>query len=418
MKTYAEQMDDLLQVLEISRNLGLNEDLQVLLKQIEQAALKLLGCERVTVFVYEKNTGELYSLVFGRIEKLRVPAESGIVGSCFNSGRLVSVADAYEDPRFNASIDLMTGFKTRNILAAPLFGDKQNVLGVLEVVNKVGDAFDKKDEFLLEVLSAQCGVAIHRHALMEEFAEGKRLQQEVLIAKGIQRSLLPTSPPIIAGYDIAGWNQSAKETGGDFFDFHSLDDGQLIFMLADVSGHGIGPALLAAECWALQRAAFSWERPYQESLTRINQLICRHIPNDRFITAFTGYLSAERNILSFLSAGHGPVFILRVAESRIETLPIASLPLGIMADHRYEQWQTIIFNPGDILFAFTDGFFEWEDRSGNCFGTDRICGKVLQHAELSASAIIEHVYLDLLNFAAGTSQQDDLTAIVIKKLPN
>jgi phosphoserine phosphatase len=180
----------------------------------------------------------------------------------------------------------------------------------------------------------------------------------------------------------------------------------------------MGPALLAAECWALQRAVFSWATDYRSSLTLINQLICRHIPSDRFITAFTGCLSVERNTLSFLSAGHGPVFILRVAESRIETLLVTGMPLGILADTSYEQWQTIPFNPGDILIAFTDGFFEWEDRSGNCFGTDRICENVFHHAQLSAATIIECVHRDLLSFAAGTKQQDDLTAVVIKKLPD
>jgi len=416
MKKYTGQLGDLLQILEISRNLALNQDLQSLLKQIEQAARTILNCERATVLVYEKTTGELYSLVFDRIEKLRVPADSGIAGSCFNSGKPVNVADAYRDPRFNNSMDLLTGFKTRNILAAPLFGDKQKVLGVLEVLNKTEGDFEEWDEFLLEALAGQCGVAIHRQILMEEFAQRKRLQQELAIAKSIQRSLLPTSAPSIAGYDIAGWSQSAEETGGDFFDFHQLDDSRLIFMLADVSGHGIGPALLAAECWALQRAAFSWAADYRSTLTQINRLICLHMPSDRFITAFIGLLSGEPNTLNFLSAGHGPVFMLRIEENCIETLPVSDLPLGIMADYLYEQWHTISFNPGDILIAFTDGFFEWEDLSGKSFGTDRICEIVLGHSGLPAAAIIEHVHKDLLGFAAGTKQQDDLTAVVIKKL--
>jgi phosphoserine phosphatase RsbU/P len=129
-----------------------------------------------------------------------------------------------------------------------------------------------------------------------------------------------------------------------------------MLILVDVSGHGVGSALLAAECWALQRAVFSWAADYRSSLTQINQLICRYIPSDRFITAFIGRLSAECNSLSFLSASHGPIYVLRVTESRIETLPVTGMPLGIMADNRYEQWQTTLFNLGDILIAFTDGF--------------------------------------------------------------
>ena len=416
MNNHTGHIADLLQVLEISRTLALNQDLQSLLKQIEQSAVKVLDCERATVFVYEKKSEELYTLVSDRTDILRVPSDSGIVGSCFNNGRLINVVDAYKDPRFNASVDKTTGFKTRNILAAPLFSDDQNVLGVLEVLNKSSGSFEEWDEFLLETFSAQCGVAIHRHVLMEEFAERKRLQQELAIARRIQRSLLPQSAPIIEGFDIAGWSQSAEETGGDFFDFHSLDAYNLMLILADVSGHGIGPALLAAECWALQSAICALAADYRLSLTHINQLICRHIPSDRFITAFMGRLDAKNKTLNFLSAGHGPIFALRVAERRIETLPVAGLPLGIMANNAYDQWESVAFNPGDILLAFTDGFFEWEDRLGNCFGTDRICECVFRYAEMPAAAIIEKVYSHLLSFTEGTRQQDDLTAIVIKKL--
>lgn len=418
MQNRSRQIGDLLQILEIARTLALNYDLQALLKQIEQAAIRVLDCERATVYAYEADTDELYTLVFDRCEKFRVPADSGIVGSCFKSGRLINVTDAYQDPRFNASIDRATGFITRNILAAPLHGARQKAVGVLEVLNKNGGAFGEWDEFLLEALSAQCGVALHRHALMEEYIERSRLQQELSIAKGIQRSLLPVSAPAIAGYDIAGWSQSAEETGGDFFDFHLLDDGRLITVVADVSGHGIGPALIAAECWALQRALLSWGADYHSSLTRINQLISRHIPSDRFITAFTGCLDAGFDSLNFLSAGHGPVLLLRAAENCIETLPVKGLPLGILDGFCYDQWQTVGFNPGDILIAFTDGFFEWQDWSGHAFGADRIGETVRRHAGLPAAAIIERVYREVLNFAAGTAQQDDLTAVVIKKLPD
>ena len=408
-------IDDLLQVLEISRALALNQDLQSLLKRIEQAAVKVLNCERATVFFYEKSSDQLVSLVADRVESLRVPSDSGIVGTCFKSACLINVDDAYKDLRFNRSVDRATGFRTRNILAAPLVGNDHDVLGVLEVLNKSGGAFEAWDKFLLETFSAQCGVAIHRQALMEEFAERKRLQQELVIARRIQRSLLPQSAPVMKGFEIAGWSQSAEETGGDFFDFHSLDAHNLMLILADVSGHGIGPALLAAECWALQRAIFSLASDYRSCLTHINRQVCRHIPSDRFITVFAGCLNAQKNTLNFLSAGHGPVFMLRAARRDIEMLPVSSIPLGIAADHTFDQWESVLFNPGDILIAFTDGFFEWEDSVGNCFGTERICDTVFRYAKLPAAAIIEKVHSQLLGFTGGTRQQDDLTAIVIKK---
>lgn len=411
------QIDDLVKVLEISRHLVLNQDLQALIRQIEQAAVTVLNCERATVFMFDANSNELFSLLLDRPEKIRISSDCGIAGSCFQQGIVVNISDAYKDHRFNESTDLTTGFRTRAILAAPLFGDRQNVLGVLEVLNKRNGTFGKWDEFLLEVLSAQCGIAIHRQALIEEFAERKRLQQELAIAREIQKSLLPEMAPAIPGYDIAGWSQSAEETGGDFFDFHTNSAADLLMILADVSGHGVGPALLAAECSALQRAVFSLIEDYRLSLSHLNHMLCQNIPGDRFITAFVGYLNSSTDAFSFLSAGHGPVFFLRNQEGRIDTLPVAGVPLGIVPNIPYDEWQTVSLNPGDTLVALTDGFFEWGNAQGNSFGANRICQSVLRHKELPSVRIIESIHQDLLNFANGTRQQDDLTAVIIKKLP-
>lgn len=416
MSEQSGQVKDLVAVLEISRSLVLHQDLQTLVGQIEQAAVAIMRCERATVFVFDEIAGELYSLWRDRSEKIRVPAASGIAGCCFTTGAVLNVPDAYRDERFNKKIDKQTGFKTRTILAAPLFGDRGNVLGVLEVLNKSGGAFGKWDEFLLDILSAQCGIAIHRQTLMEDIAERKRLQHELAIAREIQKSLLPKSMPEITGYDIAGWSQSAEETGGDFYDFHINVAGDLLTILADVSGHGVGPALLAAECCALQRAVFTLVGDYRSSLNQLNQMLCRHIPSDRFITAFAAYLSTGEHKLSFLSAGHGPVFVLRTGENRIDTLPVASLPLGIMADADFDQWQTLPFNTGDILAVFTDGFFEGQDLAGNNFGADRIAATLFHHAGLPAAELIDRVYRDLSAFTAGTRQQDDLTAVIVKRL--
>lgn len=417
MTSCSAQIDDLVKILEISRHLVLNQDLQALIRQIEQAAVTVLNCERATVFMYDENADELFSLLLDRPEKIRIPSNCGIAGICFRQGVIVNVPDAYQDPRFNRLIDRATGFRTRAILAAPLFGDQQKVLGVLEVLNKQFGTFEKGDEFLLEVLSAQCGVAIHRQTLIEEFAERKRLQQELAIARDIQKSLLPASAPAIPGYDIAGWSQSAEETGGDFFDFHVKSSANLLMILADVSGHGVGSALLAAECSALHRAIFLLIEDYRLSLSHLNSMLCRNIPGDRFITAFAGYLNARTHEFSFLSAGHGPVFLLRNQQGRIDTLPVASVPLGIMPNAGYDDWQALSLNPGDTLVALTDGFFEWEDSSGHCYGPERVCQSILRHAGLPAARMIENIHRDLLNFIKGTRQQDDLTAVVIKKLP-
>lgn len=409
-------ISDLFKVLEITRNLAITSDLQTLLKHIEEAAIDIFHCQRATVFVYDENTKELFSFVKQRNESLRIAADRGIIGSCFKTGRVCKVEDAYSDERFNQKIDQLTGFKTRNILACPMYGNHQNPLGVLEVLNKVSGSFDHWDETLIRTLAAQCGVAIHRKFLTDQALEKQRIQSDLALARQIQIGLLPKAPPDIQGFDIFGWSQAAEETGGDFFDFQHLKNGQLLLSIADVAGHGIGSAILAAECSALQRSIFSLEPEISNGLTHINKLLCENIPDNYFITAFVCSLNVTKYTLDFISAGHGPVLLFRCQKNQTEELPIHGLPLGVLSDTVYNQLESVRLDSGDILMAFTDGFYEWENLQGICFGIDRIAHAVIENKDLAAKAIIGHVYNELLNYTQHTKQSDDLTAIVIKKL--
>ena len=407
--------DDLLRVLEISRQLALTTDLQSLLKEIENAVLTVLDCERATVLVYDKASDELFSCVSSRSENVRLPINSGIAGACFKGNILLNIPDAYQDERFNQTIDHQTGFKTRNMLACPLSVSGQDTLGVLEVLNKSDGCFDTHDETLLQTFAAQSAIAIHRQFLMEEFGEHKRLQSELAIAKTIQKGLFPSTPPVVAGFDIAGWNKPAEETGGDFFDFQILDDEKVLFVIADVAGHGIGPALLAAECSALQRAVFSLVSDLQTGLAHVNRLLCAHFPSDRFVTAFVGLLSPSDDRLAFISAGHGPVLIYRARTGKITELPVNGLPLGVLSDTSYESLKTIRLEPGDSLIALTDGFTEWENGDEVCFGLERVYRVIQDNPDIPATELIDKLYRTLLVHVQNAKQNDDLTAIVIKK---
>jgi phosphoserine phosphatase RsbU/P len=410
------RVGDLLRVLEISNQLAVTTDLQELLRQIETAALNVLDCERATVFVYDDQSNELYSCVRERFESIRFPAREGCAGECFRGGEIVNVSDAYRDPRFNPAIDEITGFETRNLLTCPLNGQNRKRLGVLQVLNKRRGRFNEWDETLLTAFAAQSGVALHRHFLLEEYAEYQRIQRELQLARDIQVSLLPRQAPIVNGFDIAGWNQPAEAAGGDFFDFHWLGLDQLMLVVADVAGHGIGPALLAAQCYALQRAAF-WllSDDIRDGVTVVNKLLCEDIPDDRFITAFFGLLNPSDNELIYTSAGHGPTFVLRAAEGQIQELPARGPPLGVNPESVYSVWECVSFNSGDILIVFTDGFFESSAPDGSLFGTERICKAVLRHRALCATEIIQKIYAELLRHVKDQKQSDDLTIVILKK---
>src|SRR5262249_10796298 len=150
------------------------------------------------------------------------------------------------DPRFNRDIDRQTGFHTRCLVTVPLIGLDDQLVGVVQGVNKVDGVFTPYDQQLTETFAAQVGVAIQRAQLLEHYVHMKQLENALAIARDIQKGLLPRSPPCVPGYDVAGWSQPADETGGDCFDYTALAGDRVAFTVADVTGHGIGPALVAA----------------------------------------------------------------------------------------------------------------------------------------------------------------------------
>src|SRR5581483_11276273 len=150
-------------------------------------------------------------------------------------------------------------------------------VGVLQVLNRRGRAFDAWDEELVRTLGAQAGVALQRQLLMEEFLEKQRIQEDLRIAHDIQQRLLPRHPPKVPSYDIAGWNQPTDETGGDFYDFQVLNSGAVSVTIADVTGHGVGPALIASECRALLRACLSLTQNLERVLALVNDLLAHDL---------------------------------------------------------------------------------------------------------------------------------------------
>ncbi|MBI1913927.1 MAG: SpoIIE family protein phosphatase [Planctomycetes bacterium] len=411
----AKKLADLHALLEVSCQLGANSELSPLLQTIEQATLLVLDCERTTIFLYDRQSDELYSRVATGEGDIRFSAGRGIAGEAFRTQGVINVPDAYADARFNREVDRQTGFTTRNLLTCPLLGIDRRAVGVLQVLNKRDGSFDSWDEELVRTFGAQAGVAVQRQLLMDEYVEKQRLKEDLRIAHDIQQGLLPRQPPHVPNYDIAGWNRPTDETGGDFYDFQLLGSGTLAVTIADVTGHGVGPALIAAECRALLRASLSLTQNLERVLALVNDLLNTDLPDDRFVTAFVGLLEPAEHEFTYISAGHGPLFHFIAATDEIHELPTSGLPLGILPGRAYALSRPATFGHGDMLVFLTDGFIEWPDPARNRFGIEGVQTLIRKHKELSAAALIEEVYREVRRFARGTPQQDDLTAVVIKR---
>lgn len=413
---YDRQLAELNALLAVSRELGATTELVPLLQKIETALLYALDCERGTVFLYDEKDDELFSLVATGEETIRIPAQSGIAGEAFRTRSIVLVADAYADDRFNPEVDKATGFRTRNLLTFPMPGHDGAIVGVLQALNKYSGSFDEADEDRASALGMLAGVAIQRQRFMDELAHKQRLEHDLAVARDIQQRLLPKADPQVPGYDISGWNKPADSTGGDCYDFIPLEDGGLGILLADVTGHGIGPALIAAECRALVRALASVISDPAAILVRANRVLNEDLSSGRFVTTFFGVLDPVDHVLRYLSAGHGPLLHYDVDRGRCEELSATTYPLGIVPEIESTPGKPIKMKPGDMMVLITDGFFEWADPDGEQFSIARVSALVHEHRDRPAAQIIKALHEAVTTFGRGTPQADDLTAVIVKRI--
>jgi serine phosphatase RsbU (regulator of sigma subunit) len=244
----------------------------------------------------------------------------------------------------------------------------------------------------------------------------ENLQHDLDVARSIQQSLLPRSMPQVSGWDIAAWNQPADQTGGDYYDWQPLPNGKFVTALADVTGHGIGPALLASVCRAYARTNFRNQDSFLKAMEEINSAVAADVREGRFITFVAAIFGPDSPMVELLSAGQAPLFLYTFKDDRFDLMEANGLPLGISDAFASDPPYILEMAPGDLLMLATDGFFEWANVREERFGTEKL-GQTIQAAhEKSAAEIIASLYQEVLRFAGGTKQMDDLTAIVLKRL--
>jgi len=409
------KLHDLQKVLQISRSMVATTDLDSLLHVIIERSMELLGAERATLFLYDAASDQLVSRIAHKSEEIRMPADKGIAGACIRTRSVINVPDAYADERHNPEFDRRSGFRTRNLLAVPLCDYADDLVGVLEVMNKKSGSFRDYDINLAETLAAQAGVAIQRANLIRHYVEKQKMQRALEIARDIQQGLLPKAMPRIPGFDLAAFSQPADETGGDIFDFLPMDDQRLGIMVADATGHGIGPALVIAETRAMLRALSGQGADVSAMLATVNDLLAADLGDGRFVTCFLGVLDAARSRLGFASAGHGPMLLYdRQADQFIQQIATA-IPLGTFDGVAFDKTVNWDLRPGDVAAIFTDGLFEAMDANQEQFGIDRVMDLLRRCCDMPAREMLETLRMTVMSHTGVLPQADDITAVVIRR---
>ena len=406
---------DLQAILDVTRHLAAPFELSALLTEVTAAARRVLRSERASVWLHDAATAELVLEVASDIRHVRIPVDRGLVGAAAQAGRLVNTPDCYADPRFDKSVDIASGFRTRCSLALPLIDHLGTLVGVMQVLNKRGGVFDAADEALAEALAAQCAMALQRARMTAALIEGAKLRQELELARVVQHSTLPRSWPQVPGYDMHGTFMPAAQTGGDTYDLALLPQGLLV-VLGDATGHGIAPALSVLQMHAMLRTAMRLGVTLEAAFTQVNDQLAEVLPDGQFVTAFIGLLDVHSHRLRFLSGGQGPILHFRAAEARCESYRATSFPMGAMPIARLRPAVELDLAPGDWLAVLSDGIYEYEDPDGQALGAAAVEQLMVRAHADTAAGMASQVLKLLQGFARGAPQEDDITMVLVKRM--
>jgi sigma-B regulation protein RsbU (phosphoserine phosphatase) len=411
--------ESLLRILEVSQKLAESFDPMQLLNEVVEAGKEVLLADRGSLWIYRGDHHDLELKVPRESQDdppIRVTAGRGLVGECLEKRQIINVPDAYGDPRFSDSVDRTTGYRTRSILSIPLLGRQGEPVGVMQLLNKQGGVFDRNDEMAATALAAQCAVTLQRTHLTEALLLKERLDEEVNLAREIQMSTLPNVMPEVLGYDLHGKFLPADQTGGDMFDLVMLDD-RLFILLGDATGHGFGPALSATNMQAMLRVAFRCGADLAQAYRHVNNQLTEDLPDDRFLTAFMGFLDPQTHEVLYYSGGQGPLLHFHAAENRCEWLQPTHFPVGIMELDDPGEASTIRMAPGDVLALLSDGIYEYANDQGAQFGEERVAELMGFHGHLPMSMLGKELLQAVFEFGEDQPQADDITIVLIRRLP-
>jgi sigma-B regulation protein RsbU (phosphoserine phosphatase) len=248
--------------------------------------------------------------------------------------------------------------------------------------------------------------------------EKQRLDDELRIAREIQKSLLPMQLPKIDGLSIADLCEPAREVGGDYYDFFQLGPRQLGVLIADVSGKGTSAALYMAELKGLMLALSQKERSPRRLFATVNHLLAEHLDNRSFITAMYAVIDLDAMTLTCARAGHTPLIV--VSNGQPDVVTPNGMVLGLRLPGASERFETILeehtrpLQAGDLMAFYTDGITEAMNQAGDLFGEAALAQVLVATPEPSAGAVRERVVREVQAFVGDAEPHDDMTMVIIK----
>jgi len=402
---------------EVSTAVSSTSSLDATVDLIVQKCVKHLRVEQGAVLLFDRlEQGASLKTMVRKIDQddsQIIPMRLGdqITGWMLKNRKPLVINDFASETRFRGASG---GNHIQSLLCVPMML-KGRLIGVVNVFNKQGaSSFGEGDQRLLSIIATQSAQVVENARLAEEEKALVVLQEELRLAREIQKNLLPQQPPQVPGYVIAGISEPAKRVGGDYFDFLELGEDRLGLCLADVSGKGITAALLMSNVQATIRSQGRSSPDVGSCVSRSNDMLHASTDSDKFVTMFYGVLNTRTHRLDYCNAGHNPPIVLPGPDGP-EQLRTGGPVLGVLPGYPYDRGEAEL-KPGQTLLVYSDGFSEAMNDRFEEFGDERLRTSAHAHAELPPDRLLDTLLQEVTDFCGDAPQADDMTIMAVQRL--
>lgn len=409
--------ESLVQILEIMYRLAIPEAMPKLLREIMEVGKIAIVAEAGVLWLFDRKIRKLLMVAPTQDPPPQLEVGQGWAGICARDHQITNINDCRQDAGFQLHPVHVAGFETRSLLNVPILGQENSLLGVMQWLGQNVGQFDEHDEWIGPALAAEAAVAIQHSYMTDELLANAVLEQEVAVAREIQQSTLPDVMPDVPGYDLHGDFLPTDHTGGDLYDLVLLNK-KLFMLLGDATGHGFGPALSATQMQAMLRVAFRLDANLDQAYMHVNNQLNEDLPDDRFITAFMGFLDPQTHEVEFHSAGQGPILHFHASTGLCEWHKPTSFPVGIMELDGTDQARRLKLEPGDILGLISDGVYEYARPDGSQFGEERVAQVVRDSHSLGMARLSKNLVDAAIAFGGDAPQADDITLVLVRRGAN
>jgi phosphoserine phosphatase RsbU/P len=419
-------------ILEITRSLSSALRIDAVAPRILDSLMEIFpGAERLFLMLQDPSSKRLVRKAFKFRPQKRtsftrtVPEDEvptsisrSIVDYVLGQKKAVLSQDAGEDKNLSGSASI-ADLKIRSVMCVPLLTPDNKALGILQLDTSDRRQFNEDDLDVLLAVASQAAISIQNASMYESLLERERLNRELKLAEQVQKRFLPQAVPTVPGYEFFAYYQPTYEVGGDYYDFVPLPADRIAMALGDVSGKGVGAALMMAKFACDTRYCMLTENAPAPTANRLNNLLCAAGIEDKFITLSLCVLDAPARKLTMTSAGHTPVLIRR-ADGRVEEVgqEVSGVPLGIMEDSVYQEAE-VQLNLGDVVVIYSDGVTDARSPSDELYDSQSNHRLLKRVAQLSGGpvAVGRAILQDIREFSAGHSQADDITLVCLGPTP-